>query len=186
MSVLLPLKFVWHTFGTSGAVMKMWFHTAATAPPSSGVILIVDIVVFAVTALPFGLRAKPVETRSQVDAGYWMPLNVAGFEPLKNPKMLALPAVPAVHVVFVRQMTFGEGLLQFEGPVVSAAPPYPVAADQVRRGGVAAAHRVRADDQRVGGVEPGLGVLPGLAVGGAERRAALPGGRVARSSRRRR
>ena len=66
--VLLPLKFVWQTFGTSGAVMKMWFQTEATAPPSSGVILIVDSRRLGVRRCRFGLRAKPVETRSQVDA----------------------------------------------------------------------------------------------------------------------
>jgi hypothetical protein len=55
MVMLLPLKSAWHTLATSGAVMKMWFHTDATAPASSGLMWMVDIVVLA-SIVPLGLR----------------------------------------------------------------------------------------------------------------------------------
>ena len=67
--MLFPAKDALQLFGTSGAVRKMWFHTAATAPLFNGLTVTVAVSVFAIVEPVFGLREYPVDVINQVEAG---------------------------------------------------------------------------------------------------------------------
>ena len=53
----LPEKSSWHWLATSGAVMKMWFHTDATRPADAELMLTIAFSVFEAGPAPVGLRA---------------------------------------------------------------------------------------------------------------------------------